>query len=144
MDLQPKSQTKKSNRERSETIMFQGKEVGVRLSEEADLVYTELNKIVEEEKLKGIDSSFHQTLLRSINRVRDELKQDPFAGDQVPKRQIPPKYTKKFDVDNVWRIELADRWRLVYSITGNQVEIITFIMDIFNHKEYDKVFGYKH
>jgi len=124
--------------------MFQGKEVSIKLSEEADNVYQELNKIVGEEKLKGIDSSFHQTLLRSINRVRDLLKQNPFAGDQVPKRQIPQKYTQKFDVDNVWRIELADRWRLVYTITGNQIEIITFIMDIFNHKDYDKVFGYKH
>ena len=124
--------------------MFQGKEVSVKLSEEADEVYQELNKIVGEEKLKGIDSSFHQTLLRSINRVRDLLKQNPFAGDQVPKRQIPQKYTQKFDVDNVWRIELADRWRLVYTITGNQIEIVTFVMDIFNHKDYDNVFGYKH
>ena len=124
--------------------MFQGKEVSIKLSEEADNVYRELNKIVGEEKLKGIDSSFHQTLLRSINRVRDLLKQNPFAGDQVPKRQIPQKYTQKFDVDNVWRIELADRWRLVYTITGNQIEIITFVIDIFNHKDYDRVFGYKH
>ena len=124
--------------------MFQGREVSVRLGEEADRVYQELNKIVGEEKLKGIDSSFHQTLLRSINRVRDLLKQNPFAGDQVPKRQIPPKYIQKLDVDNVWRIELADRWRLVYTITGNQLEIIAFIMDIFDHKDYDKVFGYKH
>ncbi|MEK6824516.1 MAG: hypothetical protein AABX12_00730 [Nanoarchaeota archaeon] len=124
--------------------MFQGKEVNVKLSEEADNVYQELNKIVGEEKLKGIDSSFHQTLLRSIIRVRDLLKQNPFAGDQVLKRQMPPKYIQKFDVDNVWRIELADRWRLVYTITGNQIEIITFIMDIFDHKDYDKVFGYKH
>jgi|SRR3989344_2220694 len=124
--------------------MFQGKEVRVRLSEEADKVYRELNKIVGEEKLKGINSSFHQTLLRSINRIRDLLKQNPFAGDQVLKRQMPSKYIQKFEVDNVWRIELADRWRLVYTITGNQVEIITFVMDIFNHQDYDKVFGYKH
>ncbi|NCO11860.1 hypothetical protein CO038_00900 [Candidatus Pacearchaeota archaeon CG_4_9_14_0_2_um_filter_39_13] len=124
--------------------MFQGKEVSVRLSEEADMVYQELNEIVGKEKLKGIDSSFHQTLLRSINRVRDLLKQNPFAGDQVSKRQIPPRYIQKFDVDNAWRIELADRWRLVYTITGNQIEIITFVMDIFDHRDYDKVFGYKH
>ena len=124
--------------------MFKGKEIIVKLGEEADKIYQELNTIVGEEKIKGIDSSFHQTLLRSINRVKDLLKQNPFAGDQVPKRQIPKKYIKKFDVDNVWRIELADRWRLVYTITGNQIEIITFIMDIFDHKDYDKVFGYKH
>jgi len=124
--------------------MFRGKEVSVRLGDEADKVYQELNKLVGEEKLKGINSSFHQTLLRSIERIKDLLKQNPFAGDQIPKRQIPAKYSKKFDVDNAWRIELADRWRLIYTITGNQLEIVTFVMDIFDHRDYDKVFGYKH
>lgn len=120
------------------------KEVIVKLSEEANEVFEELNRIVYEEKKKGIETSFHQTLLRSILRVRDLLKENPFAGDQVPKRQMPGKYEKKYDAQNIWRIELADRWRLVYTITGNQVEITTFIMDIYNHKDYDKVFGYKH
>lgn len=124
--------------------MYKNKEVIIKLSEEATKVYEELNKLVGEEKLKGSESSFHQTLLRSIIRVRDLLKENPFAGDQVPKRQIPSKYILKYGADNVWRIELADRWRLVYTITGNQIEIITFVMDIFNHRDYDKVFGYKH
>ena len=68
--------------------MFKGKEVIVKLSEEANEVFEELNKIVGEEKLKGTESSFHQTLLRSIIRIRDLLKQNPFAGDQVTKKQI--------------------------------------------------------
>ncbi len=124
--------------------MLEKKEVIVKLSEEANEVFEELNKIVGEEKQKGVESSFHQTLLRSIIRVRDLLKENPFAGDQVRKRQIPDKYIDAYDAENAWRIELANRWRLVYTITGNQVEIITFIMDIYDHKEYDKVFGYKH
>lgn len=124
--------------------MFQGKSIRVKLSEEADEVYTELISLVEEERRKGIESSFHQTLFRSIERVIEQLKQDPFAGDQVPKRQIPEKYIRNFEADNIWRMELADRWRLIYTITGNQVEIIVFILDIFNHRDYDKVFGYKH
>jgi len=124
--------------------MYKEKDVIIKLSSEANEVYEELNKIVGEEKLKGINSSFHQTLLRSIHRIRDLLKENPFAGDQVPKKQNPRKYMQKYDADNVWRIELANRWRLIYTITGNQIEIVTFIMDIFNHKDYDKVFGYKH
>lgn len=124
--------------------MFRGKEVIVKLSEEAGKVYDELKEVVGEENLKGVESSFHQTLLRSINRVRDLLKQNPFLGDQVKKDIIPSKYILKYEVDNLWRIELADRWRLVYTITGNQIEIINFVVDIFNHRDYDKVFGYKH
>ncbi|MBS3076892.1 hypothetical protein J4233_01335 [Candidatus Pacearchaeota archaeon] len=124
--------------------MFQGKEVIVKLSEEANEMFEELDKLVKEERQKGIESSFHQTLLRSILRVRTLLKENPFAGDQVPKRQMPRKYSERYDAENIWRIELANRWRLVYTITGNQIEIITFVLDIYDHKDYDKVFGYKH
>lgn len=124
--------------------MYKGKVVKTILSDEADEVYMQLNKIVGEEKEKNIHSSFHQTLLRSIKRVRTLLKENPFAGDQVPKKLIPKIYSRKYDLENIWRIELANRWRLIYTITGNNIEIINFIIDIFNHKKYDKVFGYKH
>ena len=124
--------------------MFKEKGVIVKLAEDANKVYEELNKIVGEEKLKGVESSFHQTLLRSIMRVKELLKQNPFAGDQIPKKIIPDKYIIKYGVTNLWRIELADRWRLIYTITGNQIEIINFVVDIFDHKKYDRVFGYKH
>jgi len=75
--------------------MFENKEIKVVLSEEADEVFQELNRIVGEEKMKGVESSFHQTLLRSIERVIDLLKKNPFAGDQVPRKQLPSKYENK-------------------------------------------------
>ncbi|PIO07768.1 hypothetical protein COU59_02840 [Candidatus Pacearchaeota archaeon CG10_big_fil_rev_8_21_14_0_10_34_12] len=124
--------------------MFENKEIKVILSEEADQVFQELNSMVGEEKIKGIESSFHQTLLRSIQRTISLLKGNPFAGNQIPKRQLPDRYLRKYDAENAWRIELANRWRLIYTITGNKLEIINFIMDIFNHKNYDRIFGYKH
>ncbi len=123
--------------------MFENRDVKVILAEEADEVFQELNKIVGEEKKKKIESSFHQTLLRSINRVIDLLKKNPFAGNQIHRKQMPRKYSNKYDADNVWRIELANYWRLIYTITGNRLEIINFVMDIFDHKKYNKIFGYK-
>ena len=124
--------------------MLRSKEIKAVLSKEANEVFEELNQIVGEEKKKGIKSSFHQSLLRSINRVIDLLKKNPFAGDQVPKKQLPKKYIKRYNIENLWRIALASRWRLTYTITGDKLEIINFILDIFNHKDYDKIFGYKH
>ena len=56
--------------------MYNGKEVIVKLSEEAEEVYTELNEIVGSEKQRGVESSFHQSLLRSINRVKELLKKN--------------------------------------------------------------------
>ena len=123
--------------------MYKNKDVKVILSEEANDVYDELNKIVGGEIKKGVDSSFHQTLLRSIKRIIETLKDNPFAGDQVRKTLIPPKYIVKYEINNVWRIELANRWRLIYTIKSENVEIINFILDIVDHKKYDKIFGYK-
>ena len=82
-------------------------------------------------------------MLRSIKRVIETLKYNPFAGDQVKKMLIPQKYIIKYDSKNVWRIELANRWRLLYMVTSENVEIINFILDIVDHKKYDKIFGYK-
>ena len=78
--------------------MLNNREIKVILSEEADKVYTELNEIVGQEKLKRIKSSFHQTLLRSILRIKDLLKSNPFAGNQIQKNKIPKGYIKKYEI----------------------------------------------
>jgi len=122
--------------------MYKNKNVVIVFSKEANEVYEELNKIVGEEKKNKIESSFHQTLLRSISRAKDLLRDNPFFGDQIPKSRIPKKYISKYGVENAWRVELADRWRMIYSIIGDKIEITIFVMDVFNHKDYDKVFGY--
>lgn len=120
------------------------KDIKVILSEEADKVYTELNELVGEEVKKRIQGSFHQTLLRSIKRASELLKKNPFAGNQIQKRLIPKNYIIKYDAENLWRLELPNRWRLTYTIKGDKLEVINFIIDIYNHKKYDKIFGYKH
>jgi hypothetical protein len=89
--------------------MFENKDIKIVLSEEADKVFNELNVIVNKEKKEGVDSSFHQTLLRSIERVFQSLKINPFTGNQIPRRQHPEYYKDNYDADNLWRIELADR-----------------------------------
>jgi len=47
------------------------------------------------------------------------------------------------DVKNLWRVELSNYWRLIYTVSGNELEIIDFILDIIDHKRYNKIFGYK-
>jgi len=83
--------------------VFKVKEVRVILEEEVNEVYKELNEIVGEEIKKGIKKSEHQTLLKSINRALELLRNNPFIGIQIPKKLIPKKYIKKFDVTNLWK-----------------------------------------
>ena len=71
------------------------------------------------------------------------MKENPFVGDQIKKDQIPKYYKEKYEITNPWRIELSNYWRLIYTIQSNGIEIIDFVIDIIDHKEYDKKFGYK-
>lgn len=124
-------------------MRFKGKEIKVVLSEEATEEYNELNRIVGSELQRGVTSSVHQSILRSVERVKKWLKENPFAGEQVQKSIIPQYYINKYGVSNLWRIELSDYWRLIYTIQSNEVEIIDFVLNIVDHKKYDKIFGYK-
>lgn len=124
-------------------MKFKGKEIKIILSEEAAEEYNELNRVVGEELQRGITSSVNQSVFRSIERVKGWLKDNPFKGEQVQKSQIPRYYNDKYEITNLWRIELSDYWRLMYTIQSSEVEIIDFILNIVDHKKYDAIFGYR-
>jgi len=122
--------------------LFRGKPVDVRVTGDAMVAYEELNKKVGEEKAKGITSSSDQTLFNSIQQKINFIKENPEYGIHVPKNLIPKEYIDKYDANNLWKVNIAGAWRMIYTIRGSEVEIIALILDIFNHKNYDKKFGY--
>ena len=46
-------------------------------------------------------------------------------------------------IKNIYRLELSNYWRMLYTIEGDRVEIFIFILSIDSHKDYNKLFGYK-
>jgi len=72
--------------------MFKGKPVKVIITGDAKEEFDDLNKVVGEEISKGITSSDHQTLLRSIKQKIDLLKSNPEYGVHIPKNRIPNVY----------------------------------------------------
>lgn len=82
------------------------------------------------------------TLYKFLERATDDLKSNPFCGIQIPKHQIPKTYVQKYGIDNLWKYNLPDAWRLVYSVAGSEIEIIAILLEWFPHKEYEKRFNY--
>ncbi len=115
------------------------KPVRVILLDEAAIEYKKLNEIVAKQTKDGKENSQEIQLLRSINQKKDLVKSNPFYGDSIPKKLIP----KEYNVKNLWRVELTNFWRMLYTIKGDQIEIICFILDILDHRDYDKKFGYR-
>ncbi|HLC73732.1 MAG TPA: hypothetical protein VJH20_03795 [Candidatus Nanoarchaeia archaeon] len=83
-------------------------------------------------------------LKKSIRKAISDLKENVFCGESVKKEKIPKIYIKKYKIDNLWWYPLSEGWRLVYSIMiPNRVEILGVILEYFNHKDYERRFGYK-
>jgi hypothetical protein len=82
-------------------------------------------------------------LKRALRKAIEDLKENIFAGENIPKRLIPKEYVKKYQVDNLWWFPLPNAWRLIYSvITPNNGEILAVIVEYFDHKNYERRFGY--
>jgi|SRR3989344_2099465 len=77
-----------------------------------------------------------------INKAIDNLKQNPLSGIRIPNKLIPQEYIKKYEVNNLWKYNLPDYWRLVYTILGDSVKIVSVILEWMTHKEYERRFGY--
>jgi len=113
------------------------KEIRVILSPEAREVYEKLNQDSEKSKQSRM-------LLKAINQKIDLIKQNIHYGDPIAKNLIPDEYKLKYGTINLFRVELPCFWRMLYTLTNNeQIEIIVFILDILDHPDYDKKFGYR-
>ena len=82
-------------------------------------------------------------LKKAIIRAVIELKENAFAGIQIPKRLFPCEYILKYSINNLWKYDLPRGWRLIYTVTPeNEVDIISAILEWFDHKDYERRFGY--
>lgn len=70
------------------------------------------------------------------------MKKDPLCGIKIQKRLWPKEYKKKYGITNLWKYDLPNGWRLIYTIESDEVKIINIILEWFDHKEYSKRFKY--
>ena len=95
------------------------------------------------EKLKKTFENLNESDLKKfIERAFCDIEANPFCGVQIKKRRIPKDYCQKFGVANLWKYNLPNAWRLIYSIRGGEVIIISIILEWLDHKEYERRFHY--
>lgn len=82
-------------------------------------------------------------LVRIIDKGIAKLKRDREAGKRIPKRRIPRDYLIKYGVTNMWKLNLDRYWRMIYTIVGDEIRLVSIIIEVLNHKKYDRKFGYR-
>ena len=90
------------------------------------------------EKLKNRD----EKLLRHLKNAINNIKEDPGCGIKISQKLIPKEWIKKYSIDNLYKYNLPDAWRLLYSLSGERIEVIAIILGVMNHKNYERKFKY--
>jgi hypothetical protein len=114
------------------------KKIKVILSSDAKEVYNHL-------KEEAPKSKTERTILNAITKKIEIIKSNPHYGDPIAKSLIPKEYINKYEISNLFRVELPTYWRMLYSLIDGEtkIEIIAFVLDLIDHPTYNKKFGYK-
>ncbi len=92
---------------------------------------------------KFLELTKSDEIKKYIKRAISDIKQNAFCGIPIPKRLFPKEYIQKYQVNNLWKYDLPDGWRLIYTIkTPNKVQILAVILEWFSHSEYERKFHY--
>lgn len=134
MDTQRKPEPEESNKTRLGIV----KQVRVVLSPDAEEVFLFLNK-------EAANSKIESSILRAIQKKVELIKTNIHYGVPVAKHLMPAEYKIKYGITNLFRVELPNYWRMLYTLTDGDttIEIVAFVLDIIDHKKYNKKFGYK-
>jgi len=77
-----------------------------------------------------------------IERAIDDLKKNPTCGTKIPRKLWPKDYIKEYQITNLWKYDLPNAWRLIYTILEDKVMILNVILEWFSHKDYERKFRY--
>jgi mRNA-degrading endonuclease RelE of RelBE toxin-antitoxin system len=93
------------------------------------------------EKLKSSNNSENKETYGWLVRAFEDIGKNCFCGIQIPKKLIPEEYLEK-GVHNLWKYNLPNAWRLIYSIEHGKVLVIAIILEWMDHKTYERRFNY--
>ena len=90
--------------------------------------------------VSSLESDSH--LRQIVDKALDVLKENMFAGQLIEKKKFPKIYIQKYGIANLYKYNLDRSNRLTYTLVADASGIAVVVLEILNHKEYEKRFGY--
>jgi Txe/YoeB family toxin of Txe-Axe toxin-antitoxin module len=111
----------------------------MKLSSRIQFADEKVKKAFEElENAKGDEKQLYEWLVRAFN----DIEENAFCGIQIPKKLMPKEYIQKYRIHNLWKYNLPNAWRLLYSVEKDEVIVISIVLEWIDHKDYERRFGY--
>jgi len=83
-----------------------------------------------------------ERLYKEINNALDNINRDPHCGRNAQKKLIPRELAIKHNLRNLWIYNLRKDWRLLYTLSGDDIGIIAIVLDWMDHHDYEKLFRF--
>lgn len=91
--------------------------------------------------LDGIEKDHKHN--RWIKEMRQTLLDNMYCGEKIRRDRIPVHYRKNYQVRNLFRYAHPEGYRSCYPVMHfEEFGYCPVILDIVNHKEYERIFGY--
>ena len=101
-----------------------------------------VSKNLKDEFLKLKDGKNQDRLLhKTIKRAFYDIENDLTSCIKI-KKKLWPKYYKKYNLTNLWKYDLPNSWRLIFTIENEELVIIAIVLEWLSHKDYEKRFKY--
>lgn len=84
----------------------------------------------------------YKQLFRFIDRAICDMKLNPFCGTKIQKKLWPRDYIKKYGITNLFKYDLPNAWRLIYTVETDEIRIVNIILEWYDHKGYERKFNY--
>jgi len=88
----------------------------------------------------GLDGESY--LYKIIKNGLDVLRENMEAGEKVEKRKWPRIYVGRYGIRNLFRLDLDRNYRLTYTIIADGLKKIVCVLEVMDHKTYNRRFGY--
>ena len=107
----------------------------------ADAILLSDNAISALDTLEAGESPRAAAIAKRARRYRSILLLDCLHGEVVRKSLIPHELLARYSVENLYVEDLPDYWRMLYAIVKSGGKRVVMILEIVDHKAYDRWFG---
>ncbi len=81
-------------------------------------------------------------LAKWIRHAIDCVSLDPQYGTKVPSKVWPKEYVQEYKITNLWKVDFPMGWRMMYTLRNEELDILSIILEWFNHPHYERRHGY--
>jgi len=87
----------------------------------------------------GVEDYLYKIIKEGLDALRENME----AGDKIEKGRWPKIYAERYGITNLFKLDLDRNYRLTYTIIAENMKKVSCVIEVMDHKTYNRRFGYR-